>query len=441
MKLISRILSVFCAAAMMLGATACGGDSSSQTAEQSSSQADQTSVADESSAAAETTTTNGSNWEMADPSLNLPALNLGYTTPEMCQRAVLNAGNPARLANVMKKAQNKETVTIGCIGGSITQGTGASNSNSNYAFYSMSWWAKAFPENPKLNFVNAGIGATGSYIGVHRAAEDLLAQKPDVVIVEFSVNDTDATPNLDTYDSLVRQIMQADNNPAVSLMFMVQENGTTLLETHKQIGEAYDLPMISFREAVMPEIEKGTFTWQDIEADNIHPNSNGHGIVGELLWNYYNSVYAKLDTIDTSDLAFTAEPVTADRYQNAVIAGSATLTPTANTGFEPAELNQYFPGNWQATEAGATITFAVNARNIGVLYQRTIDGKSGEYEVYVDGELTETLDGNLPDGWGNYAEATEVFTADTAAEHTVELRCKDGNTANEFQLLGLLLSE
>lgn len=441
-----KFATMLCAALMLAGATACGESSNpdstaeSSAAEQSSAAAS-SDVPEESSEAPSLVGSDpvpyDESWQPADASLGLPALSLGMTTEEMCRRAVLNTGNRARLANVMKKAQNNEAVTFGVIGGSITQGTGAQNSQENYAYRTMAWWVKAFPTaSSKLNYVNAGIGATGSYIGVHRAERDLLSQNPDVVIVEFSVNDTDPTLNLRSYDSLVRRILEQDNQPAVILLFMTQDNGTSLYETHKQIGEAYDLPMISYKNAVMPELKAGTFTWKDISPDNIHPNSNGHGIAAELLWSYFNSVYAELDSIDTSDLAFSAAAVSDDRYRNPTIVGSDALEVTANEGFAETEINQYFPHNWSAEGVGS-ITFRVSSANIGVLYQRTIDGTCGKYEVYVDGTLQATLDGNFPDGWGNYAEAAEVYHSDTAAEHEVTVQAAD---EKGFRLLGLLLS-
>lgn len=429
-----RIAALLCAGIMLCCAAGCSDDSSAD------STADANSTTTTTEATTTTTAQTDTTWIPADPALNLPALNLGFTNADMCKRAVISQGNRARLADAMKRAQNKEAITVGCIGGSITQGSSASSTSENYAFYSMKWWAQQFPNNPALNFVNAGIGATGSYIGVHRVADDLLAQNPDVVIVEFSVNDTDAAFNLGTYDSLVRKILSAECQPAVILLFMCQENNTTLAQTHMQIGEAYDLPMISYQQAIMPEIEKGTFLWTDIAADNIHPNSNGHGIVGELLWNYYNSVFAQLDDIDTSDLSFTAEAFTEDRYAEGNLLDSTEITPKENNGFENADVMYQFKNNWKTTQEGASLTFEVEARNIGLLYYRTIDGKSGEYEVYVDGTLMKTLDGDFSGGWGNYAEAAEVYTSDAKATHTIEIKCKEGETAFNFAVLGLLVS-
>ena len=411
-----RQIALLTAAMLLLSAAGCGKKEDSQMQDSSSQ----------------------STWSMADPSLNLPTLNLGHTTEDMIRRAVVNPGNTARLADAMKRAQAGEKITIGTIGGSITQGTAASTTDERYANRALQWWAKAFPK-AQLDFVNAGIGATDSYIGVHRVDADLLSKKPDVVIVEFSVNDTDAALNLQTYDSLVRKILQAENHPAVILLFTTQEDGTSLQDTHMQIGSAYNLPMISYKNAVLPEIEAGKFTWKDISPDHIHPNSVGHGIIGELLWSYFNSVYAKLDQIDTSDLTFTATPVTKDLYAKGQLLDSKTLTPKTMQGFEQAEVSNQFPNDW-TTKEGGELTFEVTGSNIGVLYYKTVDGKSGKYCVYVDDRLIQVLDGDFTGGWGNYAQAQQVYTSDTPSTHTVTIKQLEGTDLTQFTVLGLLVS-
>lgn len=411
-----RQIALLTAAMLLLSAAGCGKKEDSQMQDSSSQ----------------------STWSMADPSLNLPTLNLGHTTEDMIRRAVVNPGNTARLADAMKRAQAGEKITIGTIGGSITQGTAASTTDERYANRALQWWAKAFPK-AQLDFVNAGIGATDSYIGVHRVDADLLSKKPDVVIVEFSVNDTDAALNLQTYDSLVRKILQAENHPAVILLFTTQEDGTSLQDTHMQIGSSYNLPMISYKNAVLPEIEAGKFTWKDISPDNIHPNSVGHGIIGELLWSYFNSVYAKLDQIDTSDLTFTAPPVTRDLYAKGQLLDSKSLTPKTMQGFEQAEVSNQFPNDW-TTKEGGELTFEVTGSNIGVLYYKTVDGKSGQYCVYVDDRLIQVLDGDFTGGWGNYAQAQQVYTSDTPSTHTVTIKQLEGTDLTQFTVLGLLVS-
>ena len=58
-----------------------------------------------------------------------------------------------------------------------------------------------FPE-AEFTCVNAGIGGTTSHFGAARAEEDLLYARPDVVFVEFSVNDDDEAHFKECYEGL-----------------------------------------------------------------------------------------------------------------------------------------------------------------------------------------------------------------------------------------------
>lgn len=361
-------------------------------------------------------------------------------TEKMYGRAILNEGNPARLAAAMKKAQNGEKVTVGVIGGSITQGSSASNQNNCYASLFKKWWEEKFP-SAEISFVNAGIGGTNSYLGVHRVDEQLLAHNPDVVIVEFSVNDTDKTMNKYSYDSLVRKILSHETNPAVMLLFTTQENGASLQDVHKEIGAAYDLPMISYREVVYPEVAAGTLDWKLISPDNIHPNDAGHGIIGQVVDRYLNEVYDKLDTITEEPTAFTAEGCTNDYFRNARMLSAADITATASEGFEVIENGFYhqFPNNWK-TEAGGTLTFDIECQNFGVFFLCTTNGKSGTYEVYVDGERKGRLEADFTGGWGTYGNTRQIMLAKETAQHTIEIRPAEGSEDKGITILGLMVS-
>ncbi|MBQ3161335.1 MAG: SGNH/GDSL hydrolase family protein [Oscillospiraceae bacterium] len=361
-------------------------------------------------------------------------------TEKMYGRAILNEGNLARLAAAMKKAQNGEKVTVGVIGGSITQGSSASNQNNCYASRFNQWWTNKFPE-AEIGFVNAGIGGTNSYLGVHRVDEQLLAHNPDVVIVEFSVNDTDKTMNKYSYDSLVRKILSYETNPAVMLLFTTQENGTSLQDVHKEIGAAYDLPMISYREVVYPEVAAGTLDWKLISPDNIHPNDAGHDIIGQIVDRYLNEVYDKLDTITEEPTAFAAEGYTNDYFKNAEMLSAADITATSSEGFEAIENGFYhqFPNNWK-TEAGGTMTFDVECQNFGVFFLCTTDGKSGTYEVYVDGERKGKLEADFTGGWGTYGNTKQIVLAKETAKHTIEIKPAEGSEDKGITILGLMVS-
>ena len=85
-----------------------------------------------------------------------------------------------RLKNLMKRAANGESLVIGFLGGSITQGSLSSTPKNCYAYLVYEWWKKSFP-NAAFSFVNGGIGGTTSHYGGARAWKDVLCYRPDIV--------------------------------------------------------------------------------------------------------------------------------------------------------------------------------------------------------------------------------------------------------------------
>lgn len=421
-----KIIAALCALTICLSAAACGQTDSAEDAPAETTAA-------QSAPAPVTMTTEAVPTEPVDLSKGL--------TDAMYERAVVSEGNKARLAKAMKKAANGEDITVGVIGGSITQGSSATDHNNCYAELFHKYWVEKFPQS-NVNFVNAGIGGTNSYLGVHRVDTQLLDSKPDAVIVEFSVNDTDKLMNKYSYDSLVRKILNCDSQPAVMLLFTTQEDGTSLWETHKEIGAAYDLPMLSYRAVVYPEVSAGTLDWKDISPDNIHPNDEGHKLIGQLVSRYLDSVYEDLDNIDDSSVAFDTPAYTADYYKDAKMLGALDITPQEISGFEQGGNSVYpelFPDNF-VTEDEGYLKFETECKCLGFFYLKKVDGKGGKYDVYVDGERKGTLDADFKGGWGNYGETQQILISKDSEKHTVEIKLAEGSTNTSLTILGIMES-
>lgn len=363
-----------------------------------------------------------------------------YVNREMYERATaFREGDLTRIAAAMRKALAGEKVVIGVIGGSITQGYSASQNGSCYSTLIKKWWEDTFPD-AEIEFINAGVGGTGSYLGVHRVYEDILSYKPDFVVVEFCVNDGNSFFYKKSYDNLVRRILKQENKPAVVLLFMTMEDGTSAQDTEANIGFQYQLPMISYRNAVLEEIEKNNFAWEDISPDNIHPNDMGHAIAGELFSVFLTDICNRLETISTEVAPFEMTAVTKEVYMDAMILDSKDIEPVEWGDFEEKDVNSSFPDNWSTKSGKGSIVFTVEAANIGIMYQKFSDGTGGQYEVYVDGEYKKTLDADFSNGWGEYSETAEIFVSEEKKEHTLEIRKKDGSNGEAFAILGLLIS-
>ena len=171
--------------------------------------------------------------------------------------AIANRGNLARMKNFMKRALNGERLVLGFIGGSITQGSLATQPNLCYAYHVYEWWKKTFPK-AEFVYINAGIGGTTSQFGVARVEEDLLAYRPDFVITEFSVNDESNEHFLETYEGLIRKIYAFETKPAMLLVHNVYyHNGANAQLQHAKIGRYYNLPCVSMQSSIYPEVVAG----------------------------------------------------------------------------------------------------------------------------------------------------------------------------------------
>ena len=171
-------------------------------------------------------------------------------------RAVVDMGQAGRVLPRFEKARRGEQVVIAAIGGSITQGGVASRPEFRWANRVAQWWIDKFPQ-AKIVFVNAGIGATGSDIGAHRVKDHLLRDRPDFVLVEYAVNDRIvATPD-ETLEGLLRQVLAMPNHPGALLLMTMTNTGGNVQDKHIPVGKHYGLPMVSFRDAMWPEVEAG----------------------------------------------------------------------------------------------------------------------------------------------------------------------------------------
>ncbi len=376
-------------------------------------------------------------WAEVVPNRVAPEAPTDYVTEEMLAEATNFANvNYARLRDVMLRAEAGEDIIVGVIGGSITQGSSATAEKNSYASIMEDWWVAAFPES-EIRYVNAGIGGTDSYFGVHRMGPDLLVYQPDFVIVEYSVNDSNDNFHKNTYENVVRRILTQSNDPAVMLLYMTMEDGTCAQSNDALVGFYYNLPQISYHDTIMARMQAGDLTWKEISPDNIHPNDYGHAICGELIWKYLSNVYETLDEIQ-EEYEVPATAQTNDAYMNAKIATGSSLKPDVMEGFTEGSVDWCGYSNGWSCQDGGTIEFTVEAKRIGVLYYKSVSGDYGTADVYVDGEHKAALVGDFSKGWGNYGNSESIFSEKESGTHTVRIEVPEGK---KFDILGILVAE
>ncbi len=235
---------------------------------------------------------------------------------------------------IMEKlaARNKDffgtrPVTIACLGDSVTHGCFEIYINSKGNIDTFCRAEEAYPELLKRELanlfpfaspviVNAGVSGDKSYGGLDRLERDVLSFRPDLVIVDFGLNDSmnkDVEGGLETYDKSMRQIfekvlasgaecilltpnyMNREVSPFITEpMFIdiakeaavVQNTGvlTRYVETAKKAAEDMGVP-VADAYAVWQALEKNGVDTDALLANNInHPNGKAHGIfVSEIM--------------------------------------------------------------------------------------------------------------------------------------------------------------
>lgn len=433
-----KISAIALCAALILTMTACGGNNNSNensTGSGSGASDNQSSTGDSTSNVQSTPDEstggeNSSNSEIEE----IPYTLGGELTPTMIANSRYNVGNQVRLANVIKKLQAGEDVTVAYLGGSITQGSSAGD-DLCYARLTTDWLEEKFP-NAKINYVRAGIGATGSYIGVHRADKDVLAHDPDLVFIDFSVNDTTERTeiNKETYASLLRKLWNHSSAPAIVTIAMTQDNGTSFIEYHGAIVKKFDIPMISYKDAILDIIDKGYIKWTDISDDNIHPNVPGHALLTDLITNYLQSVIDNVDNISGAESDFSAVTDIGNTYVNAKLLMSDNTTPTSLGAFQETTQNfGNFLNPWMIRSTtgqfgeDAGIEFEFEGTNVGLLYGK-LTANSCLADIEVDGKVVKTLNPAFPGGWGSYVEFEQLATGLSEGKHTIKItpRSQDG---------------
>ncbi len=365
---------------------------------------------------------------------------------EVYNRGIRNRGNLYRISRVMNKARAGEAITVAFIGGSITAGAAATTSESCYAYLVYSWWKKSFPDC-QVTYLNAGVGATTSKFGVARVDEEVLNHKPDVVFAEFSVNDTDDELHLETFEGLVRKILLDSNKPALFMFNNVfYDDGHNAQRVHNQVGVYYDLPIVSMRESIYKEINKGSIRNTDISADNLHPNDLGHELVAGVIINLLEEIYEKVvdNQGKVEEYQVPASPLTRNRYFGSKRYSNLNTKPELD-GFVKDTMAKegvwdVFRYGWSAEKAGSRILFEVDGSMISAQYRKYAKHPAPIAKLIIDGdeEKATVLDANFDETWGDCLYLQDIATNLAPGRHSVEVLLTQEVTDKEFYLASII---
>ncbi len=344
---------------------------------------------------------------------------------------VLHKGNNRILKELMKKAELGQRVVIGYLGGSITRGSVASTPEKCYAYQSFLWWREKFPKAESV-YVNAGIGATTSHFAVARVEKDLLCENPDLVFVEFSVNDENNEHFMECYEGLIRKILSRKNPPQVVLLHnSFLDSGNSAIDIHGKVGAFYDLPSVSIKSNLYDRIRDGVLKAEAVTSDYLHPNDLGHSMVADTIKYYLELIYSERD-VEEKEAILPGKTLTFNRYENAIRLQNDNWMPDAMKGFvidtsSKKDMTDVFKLGFEGKTKGAFIEFTTELRTLALQYRRTIHKPAPKARVIVDGRTEDAviLDGSFDETWGDLIALTTMIEDEICKKHTIRLEIMD----------------
>ncbi|HEX2927309.1 MAG TPA: SGNH/GDSL hydrolase family protein [Ruminiclostridium sp.] len=351
---------------------------------------------------------------------------------KMVERSLVDTGNNYRIKKAMEKAGNGLETTIAYLGGSITEHYNADPDNC-FAKLSCDYFSDKYGTGNNVRYVNAGMAGTSSTIGLIRAERDVLKHKPDIIFVEFAVNDRKEKTSMVAFESLLIRLMGLDTEPAVVLVFMVSEGGYSCQNEMVQIGMHYELPMISVKDAIVLEFAEGRMEWKDYSNDYIHPHETGHQLITELIIHYFDTVGNK-----APDPVYTlpASTVYGNDFAELIMQDNTNAPVTAFGGFVPDTTISQFPNGWthKAGTAGESFIMELQCRNLFLLYKESKNTETGSADIYLDDIFVSAVNGYNSSGWNNPVVKL-IFSYEISAMHRIEIKMSKGSENREFSVL------
>jgi len=198
--------------------------------------------------------------------------------------------------NALAKMERGEKVVVAYLGGSITAANG-------WRPQTTALLQKMFPK-ATIKEVHAAIGGTGSDLGVFRLQRDVLQHKPDLLFVEFAVNDGSQQPEKiwQSMEGIVRQTWAANPKTDICFVYTYRFGYEKDIRSGKlpraagameMLAEYYGIPTINFNGEVVRRADAGTLVFKSekpteakvlrFSKDGVHPLTEGHRIYSQLV--------------------------------------------------------------------------------------------------------------------------------------------------------------
>lgn len=317
------------------------------------------------------------------------------------------------IPNVLKKIESGagKEIRVGYLGGSITAAPG-------WRVKSLELFQRKYPDL-KWTEINAAIGGTGSDLGVFRFGQDVLTHRPDLLFVEFAVNDGGARPQQihQAMEGIVRQAWKVDPATDIIFVYTISEPFLADLQTGifsraasamEEVADHYGIPSIHLGMEVAKQAKDGTLVFKGeqpakgndaappaalpFSTDGVHPLvETGHVLYTEAIARSWDEL-VKIAPDSAAPARLSGAPLRPDHWADAklvplsesMVSGEWTRLDGDEKGGEVAKrFSRLMPVIWRASAPGAALTFRFKGSVMG--FYDLVGPDGGQLKVKLDG--------------------------------------------------------
>lgn len=314
--------------------------------------------------------------------------------------------------NTLYRLVHDKQCVLGYFGGSITEGAGASSGATCYRALVTDWFRQRYPE-ADIREIQAAIGGTGSDLGMYREETDLLSKQPDLVFLEFAVNDGGVPYEriLRQSETILRKLFA--HNPYAEVVSILTTTGSVgeLLESGGEyvsrsayctISHHYNIPVIDVGNVLHYAVIRSGGDFHRYTTDTVHPNDDGYAIYTKTITDHFTKWLDAAEVPDTPAEIVLPEPLCRELDLDARMIDftAPELDGLTAEGFTlvAQSLCGRYPRYFEGTEPGASFSFTFRGRSAGFYWMLAKD--AGDVIVTVDGGEEKKLR-----SWDHYCKA------------------------------------
>lgn len=193
------------------------------------------------------------------------------------------------LENIQGQLEQGEPCTFVALGDSLTKGWMVSR---GYVDFLTRMIPEKYPQ-ANLSIKNKGIEGHTAEDGLGRLKRDVFPHHPDLVLIQFGLNDCFMGDSPDVFESslhLMVEALQKNTRAEILLLtsclvFDARESlrANTFYERVISTGEHFDIPVARVHEYWRHKIEAGTDHGSLVQFDRVHPTELGHHLMAEAI--------------------------------------------------------------------------------------------------------------------------------------------------------------